>query len=126
MSTEWIQPGAPIAVYIDGRDGDRRLRMSKVKRVASKSFTVEDIKERFRLDTLNTKTIGGTYDNWRYVAVHPDSDEAMQVSERDRRDRAKTKVWRYLHNDADSLEQVDQAIQALTEWRTLLAPEVPQ
>lgn len=126
MSTEWIQPGAPIAVYIKDWQGARQLFYTTVARVAKRSFRVDQLDERFSLDTLQTPSTGASFLRARYVATHPDSEQANLIREHDRRERAKTKVRRYLHNDADSLEQVDQAIQALTEWRTLLTPEVPQ
>lgn len=121
--TSWVKPGADIAIYVSGREGAHGLRLRKVLKVAAQSFTVEGIEERFKFDQMRSKSIGGTWKSWHYVAVHPDSAQAAKVAARDRRDRLKTRVFPYLHNDVESLEKVDAAIRELQQWRDLLISE---
>lgn len=123
MNQDWIKPGADIAVYVDSRDGKHRLQQRKVKTVAATSFTVENIGDRFRLATMSTRGSGG-YWSHRYVAVHPDSEEAAIVADRDNRDRVRSAANYYLGGSrVDSLEKVDTAIKELQEWRAILASE---
>lgn len=117
----WIVAGAPIAVYVDGRDGCHRLRHTTVKSVATKSFLVEGIIERFKLDTMETKDLGGTWNRWNYTAAHPSSDIVREVAERDQRDRLRASVRPYLNNGCESLAAVDDAIERLQAWRAVLA-----
>lgn len=124
--TDWVKPGASIAVYVDGREGRNRLRHTTVKSVAAKSFLVEGIIHRFQFDTMETKDLGGAWNRWNYVAAHPDSDIVRDVGERDKRDRQRASARPYLTNGVDSLEKVDEAIRELTAWRAVLAAEVSQ
>ncbi|MFI6302138.1 hypothetical protein ACIBCH_09720 [Amycolatopsis thailandensis] len=123
MSTEWIKPGADIAVYVRGNDGDRRLRRLKVARVATKSFTVTGVDERFNLETMATKTIGGSWSGWQYRATRPDSEQAAAVATRDERDRLRGAAYFYLSGSVDDLTRVDAAIKELREWRAVLVKD---
>lgn len=118
--TDWIKPGADIAVYIDGREGPHDLQQHKVRTVAAKSFTIEGIGERFQLATMSTKDSGG-YFGWKHVAVHPDSETAIAVADLDERKAKRSKARQLLGNHStDDLAKVDEAIQALREWRAVL------
>jgi hypothetical protein len=115
MSQDWIKPGAEIAVYTHDRYGKNRLQQKKIATVAAKSFTVEGITDRFRLDTM---AIGRCY-----KATRPGSEEALAVADRDNRNAVRSDARAYLHNDVDSLKHVDEAIKSLQEWRALLVAE---
>jgi hypothetical protein len=119
--TSWVVPGAAIAVYIDGREGCRRLRHATVKSVAGKSFLVDGISQRFKFDTMETKEIGDTWSHWNYVAAHPDSNIVREVAERDERDRLRSTVRPYLGDGSEDLARVDEAIERLKAWRAILA-----
>ena len=120
MSHEWGKPGADIGVYVDNRDGAHRLQRYKVRTVAAKSFTVGGIEARFQVATMSTKESGG-YWGWKYVAVHPDSETATEVADRDSRDGKRSKARQFLSSySVDDLAKVDEAIQVLREWRAVL------
>ncbi len=121
--SDWIKPGAAIAVYQCGRDGSHGLKLTTVDRVAGQSFTTVSPAERFKLSTFETKRFGSTWDRWYFAATHPDSATAARVAAADKRARMRTSVWPYLNNGCESLEEVDRAIRELTEWRALLASE---
>ena len=57
-ATDWIAPGAPVVIYWDTRDDKHpTFHVTTIKRIAGQSFTVEQVDERFKLDTLATKRV---------------------------------------------------------------------
>lgn len=83
--TDWIKPGAEIVVYSRGYSGDSHPRRTTVKTRATRSFTVEGIPDRFRLDTMETKTTGTWTSARSWVAIAPDSVKAVAMFEAQRK-----------------------------------------
>lgn len=79
MSTDWITPGAEVILYSIGGASQRlNVARTRIKRVATKSFTVEREHEpRFSLDRQEARE-GGTW-GWTRHCVPADSDKAREV-----------------------------------------------
>lgn len=126
----WIKPGAQVVIYSHTHGGGvPQPERRKVDRVAAKSFTVDGVKERIYLDTLKSKDQGDSWHHWRWVVLHPDSEEAARLFEEKRSDGLRRKARHYaegwLKGRCDfSLEDTDKAIAALTEWRSVLASKL--
>lgn len=57
----WLVVGAEVVVWKEGRGGKpETINVTRVARIAAKSFTVEDDSHRFNVETLAEKTTTGT------------------------------------------------------------------
>lgn len=129
-ATDWIKPGADIVVYRDddGRRDSPTYHVTKVKRVAGQSFTVEAIDERFKLVDLATRRGGATWQSWRWRAVERDSDKHHELRMARIKAQARTAAitavekWR---TDRDDLARVDAVIEAMQAVRVVLEPTWP-
>lgn len=82
VDNSWIKPGAEVVVFSTG--GRANPRKAIVKSVAAKSFVVEGLTERIKLDRLESKAIGETWSTWSYRVVRPESEEASRLFARER------------------------------------------
>lgn len=89
--SDWIKPGAQVVIWRDRHGGRAILGATTVKRVATRSFTVDDFNNhntdewRFSLDTWSTKDFGSTWHRYRLVASHPEDPFLDVLREKERK-----------------------------------------
>ena len=125
--TSWIKPGVEVVAYRhDGTRSDSPTVMkTTVRTVAAKSFTLTDLDERIKLETLRTKTLGGTWNLYWWEVIRPDSEQARQLFERKRLTALEMKAFTAVkHWNTGSgrrnVNLIDDAIEALTKLRSAL------
>ena len=118
---EWIYPGAEIVIYVHKYGNDApNFHVTKVKTVAKQSFTVEQIDDRFKLDTLSTRDFGDSWRRWSYRAVPVGGEKHYELrkaaSQRRAGLNAHAAMDRWLKNRED-VTAIDAAIDALSALR---------
>lgn len=82
-TTDWIKPGAAVVLYdTAARRDSRDVVQTTIKRVAGKSFTVDDRRGeiRFPIDRLRVRQGGGMLaSSWTRHVVPAGSDTAREV-----------------------------------------------
>lgn len=118
---EWIKPGAPVVVYIDGHRGESNPRLTRVKTVATKSFTVEGVRQRIKLETLASADQGDVWSSWNWRVIDPNSERARDLFEAQRVSRLRRKAVAAAHDwsmgEYANVERLDAAIAALQAFR---------
>jgi len=123
IDSSWIKPGIEVVVLATG--GRANPRRMKVGKVAAQSFTLDGLDERIKLDRLESKRLGGTWNTWRYRVVKPDSVEALRAFECERVGRlnglahAAAKDW-LIGGGSDNPDKVDAVIAAFQAYRSAL------
>lgn len=86
VDNSWIKPGVEVVAYRHdgGRSDNPTVMKTTVRTVAAKSFTLVDLDERIKLDSLRTKTLGGTWNLYWWEVIHPGSEQARQLFDRKR------------------------------------------
>lgn len=76
----WIYPGADIVIWRDDHNhANPTFYETKVATVAKQSFKVENVDDRFRLDTLATSDRGGSWNSWRFRAIEVGSEKHYKL-----------------------------------------------
>lgn len=127
IDTSWVAAGAKVVVYRQDRDWRTRPRvhLTTVAKVAAKSFTVDGLDERIRLDTLKSKSYGGKWDQWEWVALHPDSELSADLLAIQRLNRLANLAHQAVVDwntgkDRRDVEKVDAVITAFRRFRSAL------
>lgn len=126
VDTSWIKPGAEVVVYATG--GNPNPKRTTVDRVAAQSFTLVGITERIKLETLQSKRIGGDWHRWNYVVVRPDSPKAKELFRQRRIENLGTNAWSAVDawnkgGSREDLAKIDAAIEALQKYRSVLSDD---
>jgi hypothetical protein len=94
----WIYDGAPIVVLHSMLGRGYTVTHTKIKKVATKSFSVESDDSRFRLETLHRS--GGYYNGTSRV-VHPDDPRVAELEAQEKQRKllsdAKVACYNFLH-----------------------------
>jgi hypothetical protein len=124
IDSSWIKPGVEVVVICCGSRQSPNPRRTTVLKVATQSFTVDGMPDRFKLTNLRGKSVGDW--TWYHQVVKPDSVMARRAFDDERltrkRNAAITAVARWNTGDGrDDLAKVDAAIDALRVFRAAVA-----
>lgn len=118
---EWMRKGNEVVLFVRKARGDYNPRKATILSVAAKSFTVKHANQhlgeiRIRIDTLESKDQGSTWDRWYYAVTTVDSEKAAELFAVQRRERvemnARNAARRWL-DGAMSLEDLRKALDVL-------------